>query len=125
MIAPCADLVVLIVEEADAFRHGVAANLRDDGHVVHQCATPTDVATEQLDAAHVVVTHFHMSEMDGIAFADDLQRRRAGLAVLLVTAYWTVEVETAAAVRPHVHLCRRPIDYHELHQRIHDVARAA
>lgn len=121
-MSPCRDIVVLIVDDDASFRSAVAANLADDGHVVHDHATPAAATAQQLNAADVVVTHFHMAEADGIAFADRLHQARADLRILLVTAYWTVEVEAAAAIRPYVHLCRRPIDYDDLHLRIHSAA---
>jgi two-component system response regulator FlrC len=121
-MATCRDIAVLIVDDDASFRSGVADNLADDGHVVYHHATPAVTDTEHLDAADVVVTHYYMREADGITFADKIQRARGGVPVLLVTAYWTVEVEAAAAMRPHVHLCRRPIDYDDLHERIHSVA---
>ena len=121
-IAACGEIVVLIVDDDASFRSGVAANLADDGHVVHEHAAPAKLPREHLDAADVVVTHFHMAEADGIAFADGVHRARADVPVLLVTAYWTVEVEAAAASRPYVHLYRRPIDYDDLHARIHAAA---
>lgn len=119
---PCEAIVVLIVDDDATFRNGVAANLADDGHVVHECAQPAEVTPAQLAAATVVVTDFHMADTDGVAFADDVHRARPDLTVLLVTAYWTVEVEAAAATREHVCLSRKPIDYDDLHARIHESA---
>ncbi len=121
-MSPCESIVVVIVDDDASFRTGVAANLTDDGHVVHEHATPAAAPMDHLNAADVVVTHFHMAEADGIAFADELHRARGAVPVLLVTAYWTVEVEAAAAMRPYVHLCRRPVDYDVLHTRIHALA---
>lgn len=118
----CGDIIVLVVDDEASFRSGVAANLADDGHVVHEHAAPAEVASDRLHEVDVIVTHFHMAEADGIAFADAVHDLRPGIPVLLVTAYWTVEVEAAAAVRPYVHLYRRPIDYDDLHARIHAVA---
>lgn len=120
-MSACGEIAVLIVDDDASFRCGVAANLADDGHVVYHYATPAVTAADHLEAADVVVTHYYMREADGITFADKLHRARGKVPVLLVTAYWTVEVEAAAAMRPHVHLCRRPIDYDELHERIHAV----
>lgn len=124
-MATCGDIVVLLVDDDAAFRSGVAANLADDGHVVHEHAAPGEVASDRLQAADVVVTHFHMAEADGIAFADAVHHARPRVPVLLVTAYWTVEVEAEAAIRPYVHLHRRPIDYDDLHARIHAATAAA
>jgi DNA-binding NtrC family response regulator len=124
-MAPCQDIVVLLVDDDATYRDGVASNLADDGHLVHQCASPTEVTDAQLHEAHVVVTDFHMADVNGITFADALHRVRSTLSILLVTAYWTVEVEAAVVVRPYVELERKPIDYHDLHARIHALAAAA
>jgi DNA-binding NtrC family response regulator len=124
-MARCQDIVVVLVDDDATYRDGVATNLADDGHVVHQCASPVEVTSAQLDAAHVVVTDFHMADVNGITFADELHRARATLAILLVTAYWTVEVETAAVLRPYLELERKPVDYEALHARIHALATAA
>jgi DNA-binding NtrC family response regulator len=123
--ARCRSIVVLLVDDDESFRSGVAANLTDDGHTVHACAHPAEVTGAQLAAADVVVTDFHMAETDGITFADRVHRVRAHVMILLVTAYWTVEVEAAAATRPHVELRRKPLDYDDLHARIHELAIAA
>jgi DNA-binding NtrC family response regulator len=124
-VADCERIVVLLVDDDESFRTGVAANLIDDGHVVHQCAQPADVTREQLASADVVVTDFHMGGTNGLTFADDVHRVRSGLTILVVTAYWSVEVEAAAARRMHVDLRRKPMDYDTLHARIHELAVAA
>ncbi len=117
----CQRIVVLIVDDDAAFRNGVVENLADDGHVVYECASPTEVTPGQLNAASIVLTDFHMPDIDGVRFADRVHRARTDLAILLVTSYWTVEVEAAVATRPYLHLRRKPIDYDDLHARIHEL----
>jgi DNA-binding NtrC family response regulator len=118
----CEGIVVLIVDDDASFRNGVAANLTDDGHIVHEYADPSHVTTAHLAAANVVVTDFDMPSTDGLTFAEGVHRARPDLAVVLATAYWTVEVEASAATRPYVHLCRKPLDYEQLHVRIHELS---
>jgi len=120
-MAPCEHIVVVIVDDDASFRTGVAANLRDDGHRVHDYADPRQVASERLAGAHVVVTDYHMAETDGVAFADGVHRDHPDLAIVLVTTYWTIEVEDAVAARAFLSLCRKPVDYHDLHTRVHEV----
>ncbi len=121
MTPPCDTITVVVVDDDTSFRSGVAANLSDDGHVVHENADPRHVTGDQLATAHVLVTDYHMAETDGITFADRVHRTHP-VAVLLVTAYWTVEVEAAVSARPFLHLCRKPVDYDDLHVRIHELA---
>jgi DNA-binding NtrC family response regulator len=118
----CAAIVVLLVDDHPAFRNGVAANLSDDGHPVHECADPADVTTAQLSATNVVVIDPVRESSEGAVFSEDLHHARPDLAILVLTAYWTVEVEATAVTRPYMHVCRKPIDYDELHAWIHELA---
>jgi DNA-binding NtrC family response regulator len=124
-MSPCSAIPVVVVDDDAAFRIGVAANLADDGHPVHECDDPRHVTGERLTTAHILVTDYQLASTDGISFADRVHRTRPGLVIVLVTAYWTVEVEAAVAARPFLHLCRKPVDYEDLHARIHELAGAA
>lgn len=112
-----------MVDDDTSFRSGVAANLEDDGHVVHQYEDPRDVAPSSLAAAHVVVSDYQMADVDGITFADVVHAQRPDLNVVLTTAYWTVDMEAdVGARRSFLRLCRKPVDYEELHDLVHELA---
>ena len=117
--APCSAITVVVVDDDASFRSGVAANLEDDGHLVYQYEDPRDVPTSSLDAAHVVVSDYQMAEVDGITFAEQVHARRPDVSIVLATAYWTVEMEAEVAARPFIRLCRKPVDYDELHALVH------
>ena len=123
-MARCEDIVVVVVDDDASFRSGVVALLRDDGHDVREYGDPRDVPMSMLAAVHVLATDYHMSDVDGVTFADRVHREAPTLPVVLVTAYWTVEVEAAVAARPYLHLCRKPVDYDDLHARIDALARS-
>ncbi len=124
-MTPCETIAVVIVDNDASFRCGLAENLADDGHVVHQIDHPRRLTSEQLAAARVVLTGYDMDDVDGMTFADDVHRARPRIAVILVTAYWTADLEAAAASRPFLHLYRKPLDYEVLHARVHELAVAA
>jgi DNA-binding NtrC family response regulator len=113
-----------VVDDDVAFRSGLAANLEDDGHAVASYADPRDVPAVALCGVHVVVTDYHMAEVDGLTFADAVHAAHPAVAVVLLTAYWTIEIEAAAAARPYLELRRKPIDYDALHAATHRLARA-
>jgi DNA-binding NtrC family response regulator len=120
---PCRDIRILLVDDDEAFRRGVAANLADDGHVVVERAEPHAVtAAATTVEADVAILDYEMPGMNGIAFADVLHAVRPALPILLVTAYWTADVETQIAARDFLRLCRKPLDYDTLHALVHDVA---
>jgi DNA-binding NtrC family response regulator len=89
---------------------------------VSQYADPQEVPADVLREAHVVLTDYQMAASDGLTFADSVHAICPGAAIVLTTAYWTVEIEAAVAVRGFVQLCRKPVDYEELHALVHPLA---
>jgi DNA-binding NtrC family response regulator len=121
---PCSAITIVVVDDDASFRSGVAANFEDDGHVVHQYEDPRDVPTSSIEVADLVISDYQMAEVDGITFADGVHTRRPEINVVLATAYWTVEMDSEVATRPFLRLCRKPIDYDELHTVAHELATA-
>lgn len=118
----CSDLGIVVVDDDESFRVGLAANLADDGHTVGAYAGPGDVPEDVLAGARVVVTDYQMADVDGLAFADAVHAKAPRTAIVLATAYWSVEIEAEIAARDYVRLCRKPLDYDELHDLVHGVA---
>ncbi len=122
MSPPCSAIAVVVVDDDQSFRVGLAANLEDDGHRVAVYGDPREVPPEAVRDARVVVTDYQMAEVDGLTFADSVHATRPEVGVVLATAYWTVEIETAVVARRFVRLCRKPMDYDELHALVHELA---
>lgn len=122
MSLPCSAIAVVVVDDDASFRSGLAANLEDDGHVVGQYADPQDVPAEAMRAARVVVTDYQMAAIDGLTFADQVHAAWPETAIVLATSYWTVEIEAAVSARDFLQLCRKPMDYDELHELVHRLA---
>jgi DNA-binding NtrC family response regulator len=109
-------MVILLVDDNDDFRSGLAENLRDDGHVVREHANPATLAdSEELRDVDVVITDYHMAGQDGIALGDAVRAIRGDVPVIVVTAYWTRQLEEAA-LRRSFRLLRKPLDYDDLHR---------
>ncbi len=119
----CSALRLVVVDDDRTFRGGLAANLRDDGHVVDEYAAPEDVTDRTtLDAVGVVVTDYQMERVNGLTFADAVHGSHPAIAIVMVTAYATADLETQVAARPFLRLCRKPVDYDDLHDLIHALA---
>jgi DNA-binding NtrC family response regulator len=121
---PCSGVTVVVVDDDPSFRSGLAANLEDDGHAVRQYDDPRAVPPEVLHDARIVVTDYQMADIDGLTFADNVHAVRPEVAIVLATAYWTVEMEALVAARRFIRLCRKPIDYDEIHALVHVLAAA-
>lgn len=113
-----------MVDDDTSFRLGLAANLQDDGHPVSEYSDPREVPEDAIRRARVVVTDYQMAEVDGLKFADAVHATTPDAVIVLATAYWTVELEAEIAARDFVELCRKPLDYDELHELVHRRAAA-
>ena len=119
----CNEIRVVVVDDAAAFRLALAENLRDDGHSVREYADPQEVGS--LDGVDVLITDFEMRSMDGVAYADLVHTQWPSSAIILITAYWTAELESALALRPFMRLWRKPVDYDLVHAELHTWVDAA
>lgn len=118
----CSDVHVIVVDDDESFRTGLAANLVDDGHVVRAYAAPAEVPDARvLGDVQVVVTDYQMGGCDGIRFADAVHEAHPSVPVVLVTAYWTRDLEAEVETRTFLRLCRKPVDYDELHGLLHEL----
>jgi len=118
----CNAIRIVVVDDDMSFRSGLAANLADDGHAVSEYGDPQDVPPDVIRTADIVLTDFQMGAINGLTFADRVHALHPEAAIVLTTAYWTVEIETAVAARPFLQLCRKPVDYDELHALVHELA---
>jgi len=115
-------LTVLLVDDDEAFRRGLAENLRDDGHLVFEYGEPGDVPLlSALDGVTVVVTDYEMPGSDGLCFADRVHAAAPQLPVVLLTAQREAPLEANAAGRSFVRLLYKPVEYQRLHQLLHEL----
>ena len=82
---------VLVVDDHAKARESMSDVLRHAGHHVQCCASAVE-ALKRLDAEtyDVVITDLQMPGMTGLEFIQQMERRRIGVQVLMVTAHATV-----------------------------------
>jgi DNA-binding NtrC family response regulator len=82
---------VLVVDDHASARESVADVLRQAGYEAATCASAVEalarLAAEPVD---VVVTDLQMPGMDGLEFICELERRRLGIEVLMITAHASI-----------------------------------
>ena len=111
------NLTILLVDDDDAFRRGLADNLRDDGHTVLEYSGPDDVPPPStLGNLSVVVTDYEMPGTNGLRFADRVHAARPILPIVVLTAHHHAPFVHEAAARSFVHLVYKPVMYPRLHQ---------
>lgn len=119
----CETIRVLLVDDDADFRDGLSALLRDDGHEVRDVERPSEIPpNEGLGDVAIMVIDCAIPDVDGLAFADEFHAAHPHVPIVLLTAYGTETIEARAAGRPCVYFARKPLDYNELHARIHDLA---
>ncbi len=113
-------LTVLLVDDDEVFRHGLAENLRDDGHVVFEYGKPGDVPPlSALDGVTVVVTDYEMPGSNGLYFADRVHTVQPHLPIVMLTAQREAPLEANAAARDFIQLVHKPVEYQHLHELLH------
>jgi two-component system nitrogen regulation response regulator GlnG len=117
--------VLLLLDDDDTFRTALAEHLRDDGHLVWDSAAPLTLPPpDKLDEVELVVTDYHMPGETGLQFADRLHQVHPRVPVVILTAETTAHLENAVAVRDHLVLCHKPVEYEALHRLILDLIAA-
>jgi two-component system cell cycle sensor histidine kinase/response regulator CckA len=93
-------LTILLIDDEELARNGVARGLARLGHIVHQAARPQDalmLSDEVLAALDVLITDVLMPGMHGGTLAHRLRDRRPGLPVLFISGYTPDDT-----LRPHL-----------------------
>ena len=124
-LTPQDPLCVLLVDDDEAFRKGLADNLREDGHAVFEYAAAGEVPLSTLGSVSVVVTDFDLPGNDGLSFADQVHAEQPNLPVVVVTAHPGALTVINVVARSFVRLVQKPVDYQCLHRLLHLLVAAA
>jgi DNA-binding NtrC family response regulator len=122
---PSDQLCVLLVDDDEVFRQGLAENLREDGHAVFEYGAADEVPLSAFDAASVVVTDFELPGNDGLGFARHAHAVRPQLPVVVVTARPDALATVDAVTRSSVILVHKPVDYQRFHRLLHTLVAGA
>lgn len=119
----CRAIRVLLVDDDEGFRTGLAAILREDGHDVRECATADQVPdANSLDGVEVLITDYEMPGQDGCALADRFHAAHPHTPVVMVTGHH--HRAGGPAERDFLRRLPKPLDYDELHRLVHLLAQS-
>jgi CheY-like chemotaxis protein len=104
----CAETMVLIIDDDEAFRHGLAEHLRP--------------ALTTLSAPTLLITDYQMPGEDGLSLARRFHEVYPEVPVLIVTAQWSDYLNRASEAWGFLTMHRKPLDYFEFHKLIHRLA---
>ena len=120
------DVPVLLIDDDEDFRNGLAENLRDDGHVVQEHAGTAELPPlAALGTVGMIIIDYQLAEDNGLRFADWFHAAHPTVPIVLITAYWTHHLEAEIRARKFLHLLRKPFDYHLLHDLVHQLPAGA
>lgn len=114
--------MVVIIDDDDSFRNGLAEHLRDDGHAVTEYASPA--ALPPLDSMHapaLLITDYEMPGEDGLQLAKRFHEAHPDVPVVIVTARWTEYLDAQVAAGDFLRLIRKPLDYDLFHRTLHEI----
>jgi CheY-like chemotaxis protein len=120
--APCEDLMVLVLDDEGAFLEALGELLRDDGHPVQAYRSIADLPplSELPSPAAVITDHQLEGSEDGLSFARRFHAAHPGAPVIIVTAFATDHLTQSVAALPYVSLLRKPLQYENLHELLHE-----
>ena len=108
---------VLVVDDHAQARESIADVLRHAGHKVHCLASAIEalniVEDENFD---VIITDLQMPGMNGLEFIRNLERRRHGAQIVMITAHASVASAVEAMRRGAFDYIEKPFDVDQLEQ---------
>lgn len=88
---------VLVIEDNETMRSGVALVMERMGHEAVEAASgPEGLDRLQEQAFDLVITDYKMEEMNGLEVLQTVRRERPDTDVVLITAYGTIEIAVEA-----------------------------
>ena len=114
-------MTILLVDDDEDFRRGLAENLRDDGNTVQEYAAPGEVPP-QLPGIELAITDYLMAGENGLSFARRFHRLHPSVPVIMVTAYSTPEVEKEAAASGFISVLHKPVRYERVYRLVEHLA---
>jgi DNA-binding NtrC family response regulator len=110
---------VLVVDDHSSAREAVADVLRQAGYAVDTSASAADaLAKLSHQRFDVVVTDLQMPGMDGMEFIREMERRRLGVEVLMITAHASVASAVEAMRHGAFDYLEKPFDAGQLEQSV-------
>src|SRR5438128_1181140 len=89
--------IILIVEDEPKMRRLLEISLEEDGHAVHTAAeAETGLKCLRREAIDLVLTDLKLPGMNGLDFLQEAKRINAGLPIVVMTAYGSVETAVDA-----------------------------
>lgn len=113
--SPKANGRVLVVDDHATARESVADVLRHVGHDASACSSGAEALAALRDGSYdVVVTDLQMPGMSGLELIREIERRRFGVQILMVTAHASVETAVEAMRHGAFDYLEKPYDVDRL-----------
>jgi two-component system response regulator HydG len=113
---------ILVAEDNDVLRRGIARALREAWGEVDEAATGTEAVARIRDATRdpyqAVVTDLRLPEVDGLAVLRASRDRDPRTSVLVMTAYGSIEMAVQAIKEGAFDFVQKPMDLEQLEVRV-------
>jgi two-component system response regulator GlrR len=115
---------ILLVDDDADLRRLLAIRLSASGHEVESAESGAQaLATMNRFRPDLVITDLRMEEMDGLQLLQELQSKRPGMPILIITAHGTIPDAVQATQRGAFDFLTKPIDKDWLQRRVEDALR--
>jgi DNA-binding NtrC family response regulator len=114
---------ILVVDDNESLRRGIALALGEAGHAVHEAARGDEAVAQLRDpdaeTPDVVVTDLRLPGVDGLGVLRAARERDAAMAVLLMTAFGSIETAVQAMREGAFDFLQKPVGLDQLELRVH------
>lgn len=119
--SPCERSMILLIDDDDVFRSALSELLEIDGHRVQAYRSVDDLPRmEELSGIAALITDYQLAgSEDGLSFARRFHTAYPHVAIVLVTADQSADLEERVRDSPYVLAMAKPFRYRALHKLIH------
>jgi len=102
---------ILVIEDKESMRKMVAQTLAEEGYQVETAADgPEGVEKAKSNEFDLVITDMRMPDMDGLDVLSEIKKQNAETAVIVMTAYGTIETAVSAMKKGAFEFMTKPFD---------------
>ena len=106
---------ILVIDDKDAMRKMMSQTLAEEGYAVETAATgPEGIEKAKQKPFDLVITDLKMPEMDGLTVLSALREINGDMAVIVMTAYGTIETAVSAMKNGAIDFLTKPFDTEQM-----------
>lgn len=115
-------LTIMVVEDNDAMRLGMAESLRRENYIVHEFCSGREALVRLNDIRpQLIITDLKMEPIDGLMLLRQVKSLNPAIEIMMISAYGTIEIAVQAMKEGAADFLTKPFSPEELRIRVKKV----